>query len=133
MKIENHHNYIQVLGATEHNLKNIDINLPRGKIIAITGISGSGKSSLAFDTILAEAQRKFFYTLSHYSRMFLKINSRPSVRKIIGLSPAIALAQYESPPSKQASVATLTDLNELMGILFSQYGKPYCPKHKKNL
>lgn len=126
-----HHQSITIQGASEHNLKNIDLALPRGKIIAVTGVSGSGKSSFAFDTLLTEANRRFFYTLSHYSRMFLNLNSRPAVRKITGLSPAIALAQYESPPSKRASIATLTDLNEMFGVLFSRFAKAYCPKHKK--
>src|SRR5258708_1728923 len=95
---------IEILGACEHNLKQVDVNIERQAITVITGVSGSGKSSLAFDTVLAEAQRRFFYTLSHYSRQFLDLGSRPAVRWISGLSPAIALAQNETLPSRRASV-----------------------------
>ena len=88
---------IRLTRANEHNLKNLNLNIPRGKITVITGVSGSGKSSLAFDTILAESNRRFFYTLSHYTRQFLDLGSRPAVGSISGLSPAIALAQNENP------------------------------------
>ena len=101
---------IEILGAHEHNLKNLDLSIPRGQITVITGVSGSGKSSLAFDTVLAEANRRFFYTLSHYSRQFLDLGSRPALRSASGLSPAIALAQNETQPSPRATVASLTDL-----------------------
>ena len=124
-------NNIKILGAQEHNLKNIDIEIPKGQICAITGISGSGKSTLAFDTILSEAQRKFFYTLSYYSRQFLSLNSKAKVRKISGLSPAISLSQYEAQPSVRASIATLTDLNELLGVLFAKCAVAYCPTHQE--
>lgn len=122
-------NEISVKGASEHNLKNIDLKIPRNKITIITGVSGSGKSSLAFDTILAEAQRRFFYTLSHYSRQFLDLGTRPKVRSVTGLSPAISLAQNETKPSKRATVGTLTDANELLGVLFARFGEQRCPEH----
>ncbi len=121
--------FIEVRGATEHNLKSIDIDLERGAITVVTGVSGSGKSSLAFDTILAEAQRRFFYTLSHYSRQFLDVGTRPAVRHISGLSPAIALAQNETMPSRRATVGTLTDISELLGVMFARFGERYCPTH----
>jgi excinuclease ABC subunit A len=120
---------IVIQGATEHNLKNFNLEIPRQSITVITGVSGSGKSSLAFDTILTEAQRRFFYTLSHYSRQFLDLGSRPAVRYIGGLSPAIALAQNETQASKRASVGTLTDISELVGVIFARFSQGLCPKH----
>jgi excinuclease ABC subunit A len=129
MLASNEPKYLVIQGAKENNLKNIDLRIRKGKITVITGVSGSGKSSLAFDTILAEAQRRFFYTLSHYSRQFLDIGSKPDVRSISGLSPAIGLMQTETNPSAMASVGTLTDLGELIGVLFSRAGIKLCPKH----
>jgi excinuclease ABC subunit A len=120
---------IEVRGASEHNLKSVDIDIPRGAITVVTGVSGSGKSSLAFDTILAEAQRRFFYTLSHYTRQFLDVSARPAVKQIKGLSPAIALAQNETQPSRRATVGTLTDVSELFGVLFARFGRTFCPQH----
>jgi len=120
---------IEVRGAAEHNLKSVDVSIDRGAITVITGVSGSGKSSLAFDTVLAEAQRRFFYTLSHYSRQFLDLAARPAVRTLAGLSPAISLAQNETPPSRRATVGTLTDLSELVGVLLARFGEQRCPTH----
>lgn len=120
---------IDVKGATEHNLKNINIAVDRGAITVITGVSGSGKSSLAFDTILAESQRRFFYTLSHYSRQFLDLGSRPAVRSVTGLSPAIALAQNETAPSRRATLGSLTDISELLAVMFARFGVQNCPTH----
>ena len=122
---------IEVRGAAEHNLKNIDISIERNVITVVTGVSGSGKSSLAFDTILAESQRRFFHTLSHYSRQFLDLQSRPAVKKITGLSPAISLAQNETQPSRRATVGTLTDASELVGVMFARFGAQLCPTHHK--
>jgi excinuclease ABC subunit A len=121
---------IEVRGACEHNLKNVDVSIGRKQITVITGVSGSGKSSLVFDTILAESQRRFFYTLSQYSRQFLDLGSRPSVKTVSGLSPAISLSQNETQPSKRASVGTLTDIAELIGVLFANYSVKSCPKHQ---
>jgi excinuclease ABC subunit A len=120
---------IEVRGASEHNLKAIDLSIERRAITVVTGVSGSGKSSLAFDTVLAEAQRRFFYTLSHYSRQFLDLSSRPAVKGLTGLSPAIALAQNETQPSRRATVGTLTDVSELLAVLCARFGEQRCPEH----
>jgi excinuclease ABC subunit A len=120
---------IEVRGASEHNLKGIDVDIPRGAITVVTGVSGSGKSSLAFDTVLAESQRRFFYTLSHYTRQYLDVSSRPAVKSIRGLSPAIALAQNETQPSRRATVGTLSDVSELFGVVFARFGVTHCPTH----
>ena len=122
-------NTIKVRGACEHNLKSLNIDIDRHQITVITGVSGSGKSSLAFDTILREAQRRFFYTLSHYSRQFLDLGSKPRVKHISGLSPAVGLSQNETQPSRRATVGTLTDVSELLGVLFALYGERLCPSH----
>ncbi len=122
-------NTIEIRGAHEHNLKHLDLSIPRAQITVVTGVSGSGKSSLAFDTVLAEANRRFFYTLSHYSRQFLDLGSRPALRSASGLSPAIALAQNETQPSVRATVASLTDLGELLGVLYARFAEKRCPKH----
>ena len=103
--------------------------MERGAITVITGVSGSGKSSLAFDTILAESQRRFFYTLSHYSRQFLDLGTRPAVRSVTGLSPAIALAQNETAPSRRATLGSLTDVSELLAVMCARFGTQYCPDH----
>lgn len=120
---------IEISGAAEHNLKNVDLKIERNKITVITGVSGSGKSSLAFDTLLAESQRRFFYTLSNYTRQFLDLGSRPNVKKVTGLSPAISLAQNETQPSRKATVATLSEIGELLGIVFARFSEKRCPKH----
>ncbi len=124
-------NDIEVKGASEHNLKAVDVSVERGAITVVTGVSGSGKSSLAFDTILAESQRRFLHTLSHYSRQFLELQARPLVRSVTGLSPAVSLAQNETMPSKRATVGTLSDISELFGIMFARFGDQYCPKHNQ--
>lgn len=124
------HDLIKVRGATEHNLKNVDLDVHRGAITVVTGVSGSGKSSLAFDTILAESQRRFFYTLSTYSRQFLDLGTRPAVRSINGLSPAIALAQNETAPSRRATLGSLTDISELLAVMYARFGQQLCPKHR---
>lgn len=120
---------IQVRGARVHNLKNVDLSIPKQAVTVITGLSGSGKSSLAFDTILAEARRRFFFTLSHYTRQYLENFEKPDFDRIEGLSPAISLAQNETMPSRRASVASLTELGELTGVLFARFAQARCPEH----
>ncbi len=122
--------YIEVIEANTNNLDRVSVRIPRGRLTVITGVSGSGKSSLAFDTILAEAQRRFFATLSHYSRQFLDLGSRPDVKKISGLSPAIGLSQNEGTPQMRVSLSSSTDIQELLGVLFARFGAQYCPVHQ---
>ncbi|MDD9952070.1 MAG: hypothetical protein OXT67_10960 [Zetaproteobacteria bacterium] len=121
---------IRIVGAEEHNLKNIDVEFQRGKITTVTGVSGSGKSSLVFDTLLSESQRRFFYTLSHYARQFLSADEKPKFLRIEGLSPSIGLAQNETLLSRRSSVATESDIGELMGVAFARYGNYLCPTHQ---
>ncbi|HEC69697.1 MAG TPA: excinuclease ABC subunit UvrA [Candidatus Omnitrophica bacterium] len=121
---------IIIKGAREHNLKNIDLVLPRNKFIVITGLSGSGKSSLAFDTIYAEGQRRYVESLSSYARQFLEKLEKPQVEYIEGLSPAIAIEQRSSSGSLRSIVATQTEIYDYLRLLFARIGKPYCFKCK---
>ncbi len=119
--------YIKVRGAREHNLKNIDIDLPKNKIVVITGLSGSGKSSLAFDTIFAEGQRRYVESLSAYARQFLGQMSKPDVDKIEGLSPAIAIDQKSTSHNPRSTVGTVTEIYDYLRLLFARIGHPHCP------
>ncbi len=119
--------YISVRGAREHNLKNIDIDLPRDKLIVITGLSGSGKSSLAFDTIYAEGQRRYVESLSAYARQFLEMMQKPDVDQIEGLSPAIAIEQKTTSRNPRSTVGTVTEIYDYMRLLFARVGVPYSP------
>lgn len=122
--------YLVIKGAKHNNLKNIDVRIPKYSVCVVTGVSGSGKSSLVFDTIVSEAQRRFFHTLSFYTRKYLTVENRVEVDYVGGLSPCISLAQNETLPTHRATVATFTNIGELIGILFSQFGDKYCPKHQ---
>lgn len=124
-------NSIFINGAKEHNLKNINLNIPRNKLIVITGLSGSGKSSLAFDTIYAEGQRRYVESLSSYARQFLEKLQKPDVEHIEGLSPAIAIEQRSSSGSPRSIVATQTEIYDYLRLLFARVGKPFCWKCKK--
>ena len=121
----NQQEYIDVLGARVHNLKNIDVRIPREQLVVITGLSGSGKSSLAFDTIYAEGQRRYIETFSAYARQFLGGLERPDVDKIDGLSPVIAIEQKTTNKSPRSTVGTITEIYDFMRLLFARAGDAY--------
>jgi len=125
--------YIFVKGAKEHNLKNVDIKLPRNKLIVITGLSGSGKSSLAFDTIYAEGQRRYVESLSSYARQFLEQLQKPNVEYIEGLSPAISIEQRMAGSNPRSTVGTQTEIYDYLRLLFAKIGRPHCPKCKREI
>ena len=121
------YNYIAIRGAKEHNLKNIDIDIPKNCLVVITGVSGSGKSSLAFDTIYVEGQRRYVESLSSYARQFLEMHSKPDVESIEGLSPAIAIDQKTASRNPRSTVATATEIYDYLRVLFARIGVPYSP------
>ncbi|MCK7544270.1 excinuclease ABC subunit UvrA [Marinobacter bryozoorum] len=124
---------IQVKGARTHNLKNIDVELPRDKLIVITGLSGSGKSSLAFDTLYAEGQRRYVESLSTYARQFLSMMEKPDVDHIEGLSPAISIEQKSTSHNPRSTVGTITEIYDYLRLLFARAGEPRCPDHGQPL
>lgn len=119
--------FISIRGAREHNLKNVDLDLPRDKLIVMTGLSGSGKSSLAFDTIYAEGQRRYVESLSAYARQFLEMMQKPDVDQIDGLSPAISIEQKTTSRNPRSTVGTVTEIYDYMRLLFARVGVPYSP------
>ena len=121
--------YIRIRGARTHNLKNIDLDLPREKLIVITGLSGSGKSSLAFDTIYAEGQRRYVESLSAYARQFLSVMDKPDVDHIEGLSPAISIEQKSTSHNPRSTVGTITEIHDYLRLLYARVGSPRCPDH----
>ncbi len=121
------HKYIQVRGAREHNLKNVNVDIPRDKLVVITGLSGSGKSSLAFDTIYAEGQRRYVESLSAYARQFLELQGKPDVDSIEGLSPAISIEQKTTSRNPRSTVGTVTEIYDYMRLLWARVGVPYSP------
>ena len=125
---DNHRKYIKIRGACEHNLKNIDLDIPRDEFIVLTGLSGSGKSSLAFDTIYAEGQRRYMESLSSYARQFLGQMEKPNVEKIEGLSPAISIDQKSTNRNPRSTVGTVTEIYDYFRLLYARIGIPHCPK-----
>lgn len=124
---DNHHNTIRIRGARQHNLKNIDLELPRDQLIVFTGVSGSGKSSLAFDTIFAEGQRRYVESLSAYARQFLGQLDKPDVEAIEGLSPAISIDQKSTSHNPRSTVGTVTEIYDYLRLLYGRAGQPHCP------
>lgn len=125
--------YIRIRGARTHNLKNIDLDLPRDQMIVITGLSGSGKSSLAFDTLYAEGQRRYVESLSSYARQFLSMMEKPDVDLIEGLSPAISIEQKSTSHNPRSTVGTVTEIYDYLRLLFARVGQPRCPEHNISL
>src|SRR5512136_283776 len=121
-------NVIRVVGAREHNLKNITVEIPRDKLVVITGLSGSGKSSLAFDTIFAEGQRRYVESLSAYARQFLGQMQKPDVDYIEGLSPAVSIDQKGTSHNPRSTVGTVTEIYDYLRLLFARVGIPHCPQ-----
>src|SRR5579872_651112 len=119
--------FISVRGAREHNLKDVNLEIPRGKLVVFTGLSGSGKSSLAFDTIYAEGQRRYVESLSAYARQFLGLMEKPDVDQIDGLSPAISIDQKSTSRNPRSTVATVTEIYDYLRLLFARTGIPHCP------
>ncbi|MBV1907402.1 MAG: excinuclease ABC subunit UvrA [Pseudomonadales bacterium] len=124
---------ISIQGARTHNLKNINLDLPRDKLIVITGLSGSGKSSLAFDTLYAEGQRRYVESLSAYARQFLSMMEKPDIDHIEGLSPAISIEQKSTSHNPRSTVGTITEIYDYLRLLYARVGEPYCPTHNKKL
>ena len=116
-----------IYGAREHNLKNIDLVIPRNKLVVMTGVSGSGKSSLAFDTIYAEGQRRYVESLSSYARMFIGQMDKPDVDRIDGLSPAISIDQKSTGHNPRSTVGTVTEIYDYLRLLYARVGVPHCP------
>ena len=120
---------ISIRGARTHNLKNIDLDIPRNQLVVITGLSGSGKSSLAFDTLYAEGQRRYVESLSTYARQFLQLMDKPDVDVIEGLSPAISIEQKATSHNPRSTVGTVTEIHDYLRLLFARAGTPFCPDH----
>ena len=124
---------IIIKGAKEHNLKNINLEIPRDKLVVITGLSGSGKSSLAFDTLYAEGQRRYVESLSSYARQFLGLMEKPDVESIEGLSPAISIDQKTTSKNPRSTVGTVTEIYDYIRLLYARIGVPYCPNCGKKI
>ena len=121
-------NCIRIRGAREHNLKSVSLNIPRNELVVLTGLSGSGKSSLAFDTIYAEGQRRYMESLSYYATQFLGQMEKPSVESIEGLSPAISIDQKSTNRNPRSTVGTVTEIYDHLRLLYARIGVPHCPE-----
>lgn len=132
-KSQQHNDFIRIRGARTHNLKNIDLDIPRHQLVVITGLSGSGKSSLAFDTLYAEGQRRYVESLSAYARQFLQMMDKPDVDLIEGLSPAISIEQKSTSHNPRSTVGTVTEIHDYLRLLYARVGTPYCPEHHQPL
>lgn len=121
---------IKIRGARTHNLKNINLDIPRNQLVVLTGLSGSGKSSLAFDTLYAEGQRRYVESLSAYARQFLQLMEKPDVDSIEGLSPAISIEQKATSHNPRSTVGTVTEIHDYLRLLFARAGTPHCPEHQ---
>ena len=121
------HDWIDIRGARVHNLKDIDVRIPRNRLVVVTGLSGSGKSSLAFDTLYAEGQRRYVESLSAYARQFLEQVEKPDVDQIDGLSPAISIEQRTTGSNPRSTVGTVTEIYDYLRLLFANIGVPHCP------
>src|SRR3989344_3899327 len=119
--------YIKIRGARQHNLKNISLDIPKNKLVVLTGMSGSGKTSLAFDTLYAEGQRRYVESLSSYARQFLGVMTKPDVDSIEGLSPAISIDQKTTSHNPRSTVGTITEIYDYLRLLFARVGHPHCP------
>ena len=124
---------IRIRGARTHNLQNVDLDLPRNQLIVITGLSGSGKSSLAFDTVYAEGQRRYVESLSAYARQFLSMMEKPDLDSIEGLSPAISIEQKSTSHNPRSTVGTVTEIHDYLRLLYARAGTPFCPDHDEPL
>src|SRR6187401_3810134 len=122
-------NKIVIKGAKQHNLKNLNLEIPKNQLVVITGLSGSGKSSLAFDTLYAEGQRRYVESLSAYARQFLQIMEKPDVDLIDGLSPAISIEQKATSHNPRSTVGTITEIHDYLRLLYARAGTPFCPNH----
>ena len=128
MKKGDYRQFIRIKGANEHNLKNVSVDIPRNELVVLTGLSGSGKSSLAFDTIYAEGQRRYMESLSSYARQFLGQMEKPNVESIEGLSPAISIDQKSTNRNPRSTVGTVTEIYDYFRLLYARIGTPHCPK-----
>ena len=133
IKMQPRKEYIKIRGACEHNLKNLDVDIPRNEFVVLTGLSGSGKSSLAFDTIYAEGQRRYVESLSSYARQFLGQMDKPDVDSIDGLSPAISIDQKTTSKNPRSTVGTVTEIYDYLRLLWARAGVPHCPKCGKEI
>ncbi|MEB3362393.1 MAG: hypothetical protein VKI42_09760, partial [Synechococcaceae cyanobacterium] len=124
---------IRVRGARQHNLRNVDLTIPRNRLVVFTGVSGSGKSSLAFDTIFAEGQRRYVESLSAYARQFLGQVDKPDVDAIEGLSPAISIDQKSTSHNPRSTVGTVTEIQDYLRLLFGRAGEPHCPQCERSI